>query len=85
MTSQWVFNILLAVLTIVWVPSMAWIISQLIEHGRKIAELGAWKAGVETRCKDHRDWLEGIATATRRADRNIVKIGTKLDVDIEHE
>ena len=43
------------------------------------AEIGA----IHTRCHGREAWLREIAATVNRTDKNVVKLATKMDVEIE--
>ena len=67
-----------------WVVSGVFDIrSRLVALEGQIALLNAQIDNVHLRCHGRETWLREIASTVTRTDKNVVRLATKLDVEIE--
>jgi len=67
-----------------WVVSGVFALrGRLIQIEGEIALVKARVEGIEVRCHGREQWLREIASTVSRTDKNVVRLGAKLDVEIE--
>jgi len=83
MTPIWQSIILLS-LTAIVIPSIAWIITKIIEYGNDLTAIKVELESLKAIQNQHRNWLLESSKSLERVDKNVVAIAAKLNVPIQN-
>lgn len=79
---DWI-GVLLTVMSVVMVPSVAWLVKSIIALQRDFAQLKSEVGANARRCDDRFSVVTELGTLLRKIDRNVVRLGVKSGVDLE--
>ena len=63
--------------------SIVYCAGKLWQHDRELVGLRKEIAAMQKDCVRHQEWMTKIQDTAARIDRNVARIGGKLDVDLE--
>lgn len=79
---DWI-GVLLTVMSVVMVPSVAWLVKSIIALQRDFAQLKSEVGANARRCDDRFTVVTKLETLLSKIDRNVVRLGVKSGVNLE--
>jgi hypothetical protein len=78
-------SMVLAVLTVVVVPSGAWLVKEVLSLRNEMVKQQGEIAGIKENCLRHQAWQETLQRTLNRVDKNVVRLCEKNGVRYDPE